>query len=119
MARYGVPAALQTDNESVFTSKLWSRVLTPLGIRHRRSCVGYSWRNGVIAGVIERFFGTLKPLLRQVRPRTALAMEQVLQEFAGFYNHVRRHRSLQGRTPIEAWNGKSLADVQEQSHGAC
>ena len=101
MARYGVPAALQTDNESVFTSKLWSRVLTPLGIRHRRSCVGYSWRNGVIAGVIERFFGTLTPLLRQVRPRTALAKAQVLLEYAGFYSNVRRKRKIQRRTPIE------------------
>lgn len=108
MSRCGIPAAIQTDNESMFTSALWRMTLASLRIRHRRSALGCPWQNGRI----ERLFGTLKPLLRDIKPRTAKALRITLKEFAWFYNHVRVHQNLKGLTPMEAWHGKTLAEVQ-------
>ena len=33
------------------------------------------------------------------------ALTQALTEFRFFYNHVRPHQNLSGRTPAEAWAG--------------
>ncbi|MDQ0086114.1 transposase InsO family protein [Variovorax boronicumulans] len=109
MARCGVPTVIRTDNESMFASMLWRTVLSGLGICHRRSRLGCPWDNGRI----ERLFGTLKSLLRSIRPHSVQALRQTLAEFTWFYNHVRVHQNLKGLTPMEAWNGNTLADVQQ------
>ena len=112
IAEYGLPSALRTDNESTFTSRLWGFTLKALGIIQRRGPPCQPWRNGRI----ERLFGALKPILRQIRPATDLAMQKALAEFSHFYNKIRPHQSLGGLTPEEAWQGKTMADVQEM-HG--
>ncbi|MDQ0586648.1 integrase core domain-containing protein [Variovorax paradoxus] len=106
MARYGVPAVIRTDNESMFASVLWRTMLAALGVCHRRSRPGCPWDNGRI----ERLFGTLKSLLRSIRPHTVQALRTSLKEFTWFYNHVRVHQNLKGLTPMETWNGNTLAD---------
>ena len=35
IAKYGLPSAIRTDNESMFTSQLWGFTLKALGILHR------------------------------------------------------------------------------------
>lgn len=67
IAEHGTPRAIGTDNESMFTSGLWTRALRWMGIRHQRREPGCPWENGRI----ERFFGTLKPLLKMHRPTAA------------------------------------------------
>jgi putative transposase len=57
------------------------------------------WQNGRI----ERFFGTLKPYLRQMQFSGRLALNQSLQTFLHWYNHIRPHQNLGGFTPAEAW----------------
>lgn len=109
MARCGVPATIRTDNESMFVSALWNAVFAALGICHRRSRPACPWQNGRI----ERLFGTLKPLLKSIRPNTVKALRQTLAEFTWFYNHMQVHQNLRGLTPVEVWNGKTLADVQQ------
>jgi putative transposase len=109
IAKYGLPSAIRTDNESMFTSQLWGFTLKMLGIIHRRGPPCQPWRNGRI----ERLFGTLKPVLRKIKPATNLAMQKALAEFSHFYNRIRPHQSLGGLTPEEAWQGKTLADVQQ------
>jgi putative transposase len=109
IAEHGLPSAIRTDNESMFTGQLWGFTLKMLGILHRRGPPGQPWRNGRI----ERLFGTLKPMLRKIKPATDLAMQKALAEFSHFYNRIRSHQSLGGLTPEEAWQGKTLADVQE------
>ena len=109
IAKYGLPSAIRTDNESMFTSQLWGFTLKKLSIIHRRGPPCQPWRNGRI----ERLFGTLKPILRKVKPTTTLALRKALVEFSHFYNQIRPHQSLGGLTPEEAWQGKTLADVQE------
>ncbi len=55
----------------------------------------------------------MKQLLRSIQPNTAKVLCQTLAEFSWFYNHVRVDRNLKGLTPMEAWAGHTLADVQE------
>ena len=53
--KFGKPKMIRTDNESVFTSRLFRFGLWFLGIKHQRSAVSSPWMNGRV----ERFFGTL------------------------------------------------------------
>jgi len=108
MAKFGVPAAVRTDNEGMFKSALWKAVFKALSIRHRRGAPDCPWQNGRI----ERLFGTLKPLLKKIRPIKAQALTTVLKDFKWFYNEVRVHQNLNGLTPMQAWQGKTLAEVQ-------
>lgn len=55
-------------------------------------------------GRIERLFGTLKNRLQYY---TVDAMQTISDDLALFriwFNHVRPHQYLNGRTPAEAWN---------------
>lgn len=101
IGRFGKPRALRTDNESVFTSRLFRLALLALGIRHQRTDPGCPWQNGRI----ERFFGTLKEKLDRLAVDSLDALHQALGEFRFFYNHVRVHQNLGGATPAEAWSG--------------
>ena len=98
---YGKPKIIRTDNEAIFTSKAFRVGLKKLGIRHQRTTPGCPWQNGRI----ERLFGTLKEKLDQW---IVTGIEQInadLNTFQYWYNHVRPHQNLNGKTPAEAWNG--------------
>ena len=99
--RYGKPRAVRTDNEATFTSKVFRLALIMLGIRHQRIDLHCPWQNGRV----ERFFGTLKEKLDQLALDAFDGLDQALGEFRFFYNHVRPHQNLCGRTPAEAWAG--------------
>ena len=58
---YGKPKVIRTDNEAIFTSRIFRRGLKLLGIRHQLTDPGCPWQNGRI----ERLFGTLKQKLDQ------------------------------------------------------
>jgi len=108
MGSHGMPALIRTDNEAMFTSKLWRMTLTALAVAHRRGPPRQPWRNGRI----ERFFATLKAALRGLRFATAQALQAALDRFACWYNEFRPHRGLDGLTPEEAWQGKTMMDVR-------
>jgi transposase InsO family protein len=99
--RYGKPRAVRTDNEAVFVSRTFRSALFLLGIRHQRTDLGCPWQNGRI----ERFFGSLKEKLDRLALDSLPALNGALAEFRFFYNHVRPHQNLAGRTPSEAWSG--------------
>lgn len=99
--RFGRPRFVRTDNEAVFTSKLFTFGLQLLGIRHQRTEVGCPWQNGRV----ERFFGTLKQKLNHWRMANRDMLNLALGDFSAWYNAVRPHQHLLGQTPIEAWNG--------------
>ena len=111
-AEHGVPNAVRTDNEAMFTGRLWASFFKIAGIKRQRIDPGSPWQNGRI----ERLFGTLKPLLRQLFIPDAAALQARLKEFAHFYNHVRIHQSLDGLTPAEAWSGQGLNTLKRR-HG--
>ena len=109
IGKYGEPRAIRTDNEACFTSRLFGTVLMLSGIRHQRSdphCPlrlrsGQAWQNGWI----ERLFGTLKQKLDQREVAGFEVLNVSLDEFRFFYNVVRPHQHLGGRTPHEEWHG--------------
>ncbi|WP_152223094.1 integrase core domain-containing protein [Pseudomonas sp. SCB32] len=101
IGQYGKPQAIRTDNERVFTGKVFTQVVRWAGIRHQRSEVGCPWQNGRI----ERLFGTLKRKLDQWHVANGEQLQTALQTFGFWYNAVRPHQSLNGRTPLEAWSG--------------
>lgn len=98
---HGRPRAIRTDNEAAFTSRLFRFVLFVLGIRHQRSEPHCPWQNGRV----ERFFGTLKGKLDRWAVASAEELTLALGDFRVWYNHVRPHQHLGGRTPAEAWCG--------------
>lgn len=58
---HGKPKIIRTDNEAIFTSRVFRRGLKRLGIRHQLTDPGCPWQNDRI----ERLFGTLKEKLDQ------------------------------------------------------
>lgn len=62
-AEQGMPDAVRTDNEAMFTSRLWASFFKIAGIKRQRIDLGSPWQNGRI----ERLFGTLKPLLSALK----------------------------------------------------
>lgn len=97
---YGQPKYLRTDNEPVFTSRLFRFGLFLLGIKHQRTDTHCPWQNGKV----ERFFGTLKNKIRQYPPLDFEHCCLQLKEFRLWYNHVRPHQNIGGYTPAEAWS---------------
>lgn len=100
MQRFGIPKVIRTDNEAIFTGRLFRTFLSLLGIKHQRIDLACPWQNGRI----ERFFGTLKEKLDQLEVFTSTGLAQLIGEFRFWYNHLRTHQSLQGYTPAEIWN---------------
>lgn len=111
MAKHGVPRVIWSDNERMFRSYLWVNVLGTLGIKRRYSLPRCPWQNGVI----ERLFLHCKTALKDVVFANAKALKVALYDFQNFYNAAHRHTSLGGRTPMEAWHGLTMADVQRQA----
>lgn len=96
---YGKPKFLRTDNEPVFASWLFRFSLWLIGIRHQLIEKSCPWQNGRI----ERFFGTLKEKLDQWQVNGSEELKLALVQFRFWYNHVRPHQNLDGRTPAEVW----------------
>lgn len=97
---HGKPRIIRTDNEGMFRSMAFSLALKKLGIRHQRTTPGCPWQNGRI----ERLFGTLKHKLDQWVVTGIEQLNVDLIAFRYWYNHIRPHQNLGGRTPAEAWN---------------
>ena len=102
--KYGKPEIIRTDNDIVFRSKLFKLGLRVIGIKHQLTDIGCPWQNGRV----ERFFGTLKQKLNQVLVKDSGHLNWHLKEFRFWYNHVRTHMNLDGKTPVEIWSGKGI-----------
>lgn len=109
IARHGKPYTLRTDNEAVFNSWLFNTFLKLAGIHHQTTQKHTPWQNGRI----ERLFGTLKPLLRQLVIPSGGALQCAFDEFRVFYNHVRPHQNLHGLTPAEHFAGLRPTDIRQ------
>jgi transposase InsO family protein len=107
IAKYGKPRALRSDNEAAFTSRLMRAALTCFGIRQQLTTPGCPWQNGRM----ERLFLTLKQKLNHVEVSSRDALNIALGQFCFYYNAVRPHQHLQGRTPAEAWAGLQSCKV--------
>lgn len=108
-AEHGMPRAIRTDNESMFTSAIWATTLRALAIKDHRGPPCQPWRNGRI----ERFFATMKAVLGRRWTSSPRGLQHALEGFARFYNRARPHQALSGLMPAEAWAGITMEQVQE------
>ncbi|GHA79681.1 hypothetical protein GCM10009007_20800 [Formosimonas limnophila] len=97
IGQYGKLKRLRSDNELVFASWTFKTFLKLVGISHQTIDTHAPWQNGRI----ERLFGTLKPILRELSIYGNTQFQQTLNEFSLFYNYVRPHQNLGGQTPFE------------------
>jgi transposase InsO family protein len=115
-ATWGYPASLLTDNGAVFTATYRNGIgamettLASLGIAYKHSRPYHPQT----CGKVERFHQTQKKFLAAQDPPAATirALQRQLDRFVDYYNTVRPHRSLQRRTPINAFNARSRAYPQ-------
>lgn len=100
----GLPKIIRSDNESVFTSRTFSVALRLLGVKRQRIEKHCPWQNGRI----ERLFGTLKERLNHWEVDSREGLGKSLDQFRFWYNHVRPHQNLAGKTPSEMWSRKTV-----------
>jgi transposase InsO family protein len=109
---HGLPASLLTDNGAVFTGfyrkgkVLLEAELERLAIEFKNSRPYHPQT----CGKIERLHQTLKRYLaHQHPPRTIRELQEQLDAFAHYYNAIRPHRALNGRTPLQAYSARIKA----------
>jgi transposase InsO family protein len=103
-AQHGRPRHIITDQEGVFTSEVFEGLLHEWDVKHRFGAVG---KHGSIA-VTERVILTLKhewlnhvPVIRGLDH-----LEQLLRDFAVYYNEYRGHATLGGAVPQAIHRGE-------------
>jgi putative transposase len=101
--QFGFPKYIRTDNEACFNSWWLKSGLKLLGIKKQTSDVASPWQNGRI----ERFFGTFKSRTTQLDFHGCTTLHSELATYRMWYNHIRTHQNVGGRTPAEVWRGKS------------
>jgi transposase InsO family protein len=111
-ARWGLPAALLSDNGCVYTT--WHRggpnvmqtELLALGIDYRHSRPYHPQT----CGKVERFHQTLKRWLAKQPPAPSIAQLQAqVDRFVAYYNEVRPHRAVGRRPPRAAFDARDKA----------
>lgn len=109
---HGLPASLLSDNGAVFTATprkgkvLLQTELERLGIASKNSRPYHPQT----CGKIERLHQTLKRYLsRQPAAKNLAEMQAQLDTFVHYYNNIRPHRALDGRTPLQAYNTRIKA----------
>ena len=110
IGRYGKPRKLRTDNEAVFNSFVFKSFLHLAGIQKQTTNVHSPWQNGRM----ERLFGTLKPVPRQLRISGKVQLQNALDEFRVFYNHCRPHLNLNNETPAQVWHQQANKSKRKQ-----
>ena len=109
---HGLPASLLSDNGAVFTGSyrggkvLLEYELERLGVQFKNSRPYHPQT----CGKVERLHQTLKRYLaRQPPAETLTALQRQLDAFAHYYNHIRPHRALERRTPLQAYSARVKA----------
>ena len=109
---HGLPACLLSDNGAVFTATprkgkvLLQAELERLGISFKNSRPYHPQT----CGKVERLHQTLKRYLDAQRPAETLTeLQGQLDRFVHYYNDIRPHRALDGRTPLQAYSTRLKA----------
>jgi transposase InsO family protein len=109
---HGTPASLLCDNGAVFTAApRGGKVLLQLEME-RLGVVAKNSRpyHPQTCGKVERLHQTLKRYLaRQAAARTLAELQGRLDAFVHYYNAIRPHRALGGRTPLQAYSARIKA----------
>jgi transposase InsO family protein len=118
-AIHGTPQSTLTDNGFVFTTRhrggpnAFEVELHELGIAQKNGTPNHPQTQGKV----ERLNQTLKQWLG-ARPAAATltALQALLDQFTDYYNHRRKHRSLNRRTPADLYCARAKASP-EHNHG--
>ena len=103
------PAIFNTDQGSQFTSEAFTTVLTEAGIAISMDGVGRAFDNIMV----ERLWRTVKYEEVYLRDyKTPAEARLGLGRYFRYYNHQRRHRSLDRRTPASVYGLAEPATVQ-------
>ncbi len=109
---HGAPASLLCDNGAVFTATpRGGKVLLQLEME-RLGVVAKNSRpyHPQTCGKVERLHQTLKRYLaRQAPAKTPTELQAQLDAFCHYYNAIRPHRALSGRTPLQAYSSRLKA----------
>ena len=94
------PEIFNTDQGNQFTSEVFTRVLTEAGIAISMDGVGRAFDNIMV----ERLWRTVKYEEVYLRDYQTPAEARLgLGRYFGYYNHLRRHRSLDRRPPASVY----------------
>jgi transposase InsO family protein len=109
---HGLPFSLLSDNAAVFTGSsrrgkvLLESELERLGVHFKNSRPYHPQT----CGKVERLHQTLKRYLAKQSPaRTIPELQGQLDAFVHYYNDIRPHRALSGRTPLQAYSARVKA----------
>jgi transposase InsO family protein len=109
---HGLPASFLSDNGAVFVGSyragkvLLEYELERLGVEFKNSRPYHPQT----LGKVERLHQTLKRYLRAQPPAQTLAQLQgQLDAFRHYYNHIRPHRAIGRRTPLQAYSTRVKA----------
>jgi transposase InsO family protein len=107
-----LPASLLSDNGAVFTgSYRGGKVL----LQYELERLGVEFKNSrpyhpQTLGKVERLHQTLKRYLaKQPPPATLQELQGQLDAFRHYYNHIRPHRAIGRRTPLQAYSARVKA----------
>jgi transposase InsO family protein len=109
---HGLPESFLSDNGAVFVGGYRKgKVL----LEYELERLGVAFKNSrpyhpQTLGKVERLHQTLKRYLAKQPPAGTLAeLQQQLDAFRHYYNHIRPHRALGRRTPLQAYSARSKA----------
>src|SRR5437763_9282382 len=110
---HGPPASLLTDNGAVFVGSY--RGGGKVALEYELQRLGIAFKNSrpyhpQTLGKVERLHQTLKRYLAKQAPaETLAALQEQLDAFRHYYNHMRPHRALKGSTPLQAYSARLKA----------
>ena len=106
------PAIFNTDQGAQFTCEAFTRVLADAGIAISMDGVGRAFDNIMV----ERLWRTVKYEDVYLRDYETPAEARIgLDRYFGYYNHLRRHRSLGRRTPASVYGLEILPHEENLS----
>jgi transposase InsO family protein len=109
---HGLPESFLSDNGAVFVgSARKGKVL----LEYELERLGVLFKNSrpyhpQTLGKVERLHQTLKRYLAKQPPAKTLSeLQEQLDAFRHYYNHIRPHRALGRRTPLQAYSSRAKA----------
>ena len=101
ISQHGVPEIFNTDQGAQFTSQEFTGLLKGHGIQISMDGTG-RWRDNVF---VERLWRSLKYEEVYLHAYETIAdAQQGVGRSLAFYNQIRPHRALEGRTPEDIYN---------------